>query len=299
MQHRTLYWLAAIGIVLIFTQDAAAWPRRHHRLCTCPASRQVPVVASMTTASADVEQVLSQLRVHFPGKTNDQIIQVLRGYVLHDDPAAKDGMRWLAERLQRAKGQRETVEEIGKMQGCVFYDWQLDDNVYLPNAKLPGPAWSHNLLGEDFFARVVRVGFMGDQVSDSGLSRFECLTALEGLYLDGTAVTDAGLEHLKNMVRLRKLGLNFTMVSDTGLGYIKSLSRLQDLELCSTLVTDAGLEHLKRLPQLHDLYLNNTRVTEAGVKRLQHALPNCNIHWEPVVPTPDERQSPAAPDQLR
>ncbi|MGO9114238.1 MAG: hypothetical protein ACLP9L_33910 [Thermoguttaceae bacterium] len=256
-------------------------------------------MALITSTSADVEQVLSQLRVYFPGKTNDQIIQVLRGYVLHDDPAEKDGMRWLAERLQRAKGQRETLEEIGKMQGCVWYDWQLDDNVYLPNAKMPGPAWSHNLLREDFYARVVRVGFMGDKVSNSGLRRLECLTALEGLYLDGTAVTDAGLEHLKSMAQLRELGLNFTRISDTGLAYIKGLSRLQDLELVSTLVTDAGLEHLKGLSRLHDLYLNNTRITEAGLKRLQRALPTCNIHWEPVVPTKDEQQSPAAPDHLR
>jgi hypothetical protein len=38
-------------------------------------------------------------------------------------------------------------------------------------------------------------------------------------------------------------------------------------------------------------------ITDAGMKNLQQALPKCKIEWEP--PTKDERQSPAAPDQLR
>ena len=47
MRHRTLYWFAAIGIVLIVVSDAVAWPRRHHRHCNFPRSRQLPVVAEL------------------------------------------------------------------------------------------------------------------------------------------------------------------------------------------------------------------------------------------------------------
>ena len=72
---------------------------------------------------------------------------------------------------------------------------------------------------------------------------------------------------------------------------------LERLGLINTTVTDAGLEHVKGLPKLKYLTLWGTKVTDSGVKKLQQALPNCKIYWEP--PTKDERQSPAAPDQLR
>ena len=48
---------------------------------------------------------------------------------------------------------------------------------------------------------------------------------------------------------------------------------------------------------LKELWLEGTKVTGNGVSKLQQALPTCKIYWDP--PTPDERQSPAAPDQRR
>jgi hypothetical protein len=89
-----------------------------------------------------------------------------------------------------------------------------------------------------------------------------------------------------------------TQVTDEKLENLKRLDRLEQLDLFGNYqVTDVGLDHLKVLPQLQEVYLGGTAVTDAGVKKLQQALPNCKITWKP--PTKYERQSPAAPDQLR
>ena len=86
------------------------------------------------------------------------------------------------------------------------------------------------------------------------------------------------------------------LATDAGLVHLRALPQLRTLYLFQcTQITDAGLVHLKGLTQLHGLSLDHTKVTEEGVKNCQQALPNCKIEWTP--PKPDERQSPAKPDQ--
>ena len=47
------------------------------------------------------------------------------------------------------------------------------------------------------------------------------------------------------------------------------------------------MDHLKSLTQLRQVDLLITHVANEGVKKLQQALPNCKIGWEP--PTPPAR----------
>jgi hypothetical protein len=265
MFHRRLLilLLCSLGVVVAAARDAAAWPRlrRHRFACRCQAQ-------SPSKVPVEVEQVLDRLRVHYPGKTNDQIIQVLRGYVLHDDSAEKEGMRWLAERLQRAKRQKEAVAAIGVMGGGdVFYDWHhVTDGQ--PKQQPPGPAWARNVLGDDFFASVVYVYFHGSQVSDAGMESVAGLSQLNELWLFGSQVTDAGLERLKSLSHLQHLGLS-ARITDSGLAQLKGLSQLNELVLNDTKITDAGLEHLKGLNQLKTLFLIDTRIGDSGLKQLR------------------------------
>jgi hypothetical protein len=129
------------------------------------------------------------------------------------------------------------------------------------------------LVGNDTFLHVETVGFVGPRITDTSLENLNGLSQVHVLKLYAPNITDKGLEN------------------------IKGLSQLEEVTLEKTKVTDAGLEHLKGLNNLRDLDLKNTKVTDEGVKKLQQALPNCKIEWDP--PTKDERQSPAAPDQLR
>jgi len=269
MPQRTRLYLTSIGIVLIAAQAAAAWPRRHHRRCVCPISRQAPAATLTTTASEEVEQVLNKLRLVLPNKTDDEIIQVLRGYVLHEDSADKDGLRWLAERLQLAKRQREAVAAIRATGGGdVFYDWQhVDDGQ--PIEPPPGPLWARNALGDDFFASAVYVYLHSPRISDAAMEHVRALPQLKELWLFNSEITDAGLRHLKDLKKLEKLGHNSAKVTDAGLSHLKSLSQLKVLALNNTQITDAGLEHLKDLKQLHELFLIDTQITDAGLKRLR------------------------------
>ena len=70
-----------------------------------------------------------------------------------------------------------------------------------------------------------------------------------------------------------------------------------DIDMRNARFTDAEVEYVITLNPQGRLLLGSTQPTTNGLKRLRQSLPNCKIEWEP--PTPDERQSPAAPDQLR
>jgi hypothetical protein len=175
---------------------------------------------------------------------------------------------WLAVEMRNAKEQNEAVEAIENAGGLIGYD----DGVFgdpLGGPEPPGPAWLRSLLGKDFSASLVNVSLAYSRATDAAMTRLKGLSQLQSLDLDGTQVTDAALEHLKGLTQLQSLGLGGTQV------------------------TDAGLEHLKGLTQLQSLGLGGTKVTDAGVKKLQQALPNCAIDWEPQ--TSDESQSPAPP----
>ena len=286
MQHRTLYWLAAICIVLIVAQDAAAWPRHCHRRCPCPS--QSPSLANTPALPVEVEQTLKQLRIHFSGKTDDQIIQVLRGYVLNDDSTEKDAIRWLAERLERAKRQRVAVEAITKqLYGKVRYNYQVDVSGNdlpsidawgndLQSARLPGPAWLRNLVGEDLLADVAVVWLWDSNGTDAAMAHLEVLPHLLELHLPATRVSDIGLKYFRGLMQLRRLCLGFTGVTHAGLVHLQGMSNLQHLELTSTKVTDAGLEHLEGLSQLQWLNLRSTQVIGTGLKHLER-LPNLEV----------------------
>ena len=207
---------------------------------------------------------------------------------------------WLGIEMKRAREQHDLVDEIQKVGGSVFYDWE--QHATLPNAQPPGPGpgWLRTLLGEDFFGEVETVWYNGPDVTNVDLARLECLTQLLCLYLFNTQVTDAGLENVKGLTQVQELFLNDTQITDAGLENLNRLTQLQRLYLDGTKITDAGLESLARLARLQQLSLNNTeitdaglefaalvqlqylslngtKVTSAGVKQLQRALPNCEI----------------------
>jgi hypothetical protein len=113
--------------------------------------------------------------------------------------------------------------------------------------------------------------------------------------LQGSGKTRSGHESYPDGVVLKWTGPK--RLADEDLQNLAKLNNLRFLDLASSSITDDGLRHLAGLRRLEILNLSETRVTVAGVKKLQQALPKCNIMWTP--PTKDERQSPAAPDQLR
>jgi hypothetical protein len=203
---------------------------------------------------------------------------------------------WFAVKLQQAKRQKETVEELIRS-GCeVRYDYDFDVYGLNPNAQPPNPAWLRNLLGIDFVSNVVAIYssrpdtldhlkslpqlrqlYLDAQITDDGLEIVRGLTHLQELQLSGTGITDVGLERLSGLTDLRGLHLTKVGITDAGLKYLKRLPRLQTLTLWYVNVSDKGLEDLKELHELRSLWLHETHITDDGVKDLQRVLPNLKI----------------------
>ncbi|XP_048870237.1 uncharacterized protein si:ch73-173p19.1 [Brienomyrus brachyistius] len=125
------------------------------------------------------------------------------------------------------------------------------------------------------------------------------LSALQTLYLDGTAVTEASLESLAAHPTLSGLGLagipvasgdhalqiisglrlsQLTLpgrhsVTDSGLTSLSKLALLSELDLTDyTRVTDEGVAHLAAMTRLKKLSLGNTLVTDEGLPFLRGLL---------------------------
>jgi hypothetical protein len=220
----------------------------------------------------------------------------------------------LAIAMEQAEGQRRAIEEIGKLGGGVWCDYEIDalDNP-MQGAEPPAPKWLRNLLGDEFFANATTVSFLrmgdfsglvifgGDRITDGGLVHLKALNQLKTLQLYSSKVTDAGLVILKDLPQLVSLDMKGDKITDPGLVYIAGLARLRSLELRGinltdagltnlkglsalslldlrgTHVTDAGLDRLKGLTDLAELFLEDTNVTDEGVKSLQLAVPKCQI----------------------
>jgi hypothetical protein len=206
---------------------------------------------------------------------------------------------WTGVRVQRAKRQKVAVEALNRLGGWVTYNYECDESGHqLENAKPPYPHWLRKLLGNDFFQHVVVATAPNDAALIYLIQEFPSLRGVElGLARDRSRVTDAAFAKIERLTELRVLGFWEAEVTDAGLQHVQALKGLQQLVLQHMPITDAGLEHLRGLTQLKQLVLASTWGTDQGVKRLQQALPDCRITWEP--PTKDERQSPPSADQLR
>ena len=73
------------------------------------------------------------------------------------------GMSWLGDKIQKARRQREIVEEIQKVGGGAYYDYQAD--WVRTGAQPLSPRWLRHLLGDDFFWNVDYVNFDDTQVT--------------------------------------------------------------------------------------------------------------------------------------
>src|SRR3972149_1460756 len=76
------------------------------------------------------------------------------------------GASWLAGRMEKARGQRETVAAIRKLGGHVWYYHQWHDHK-VHKSDAPGPAWLREVLGDDVFAKVVAANNLNNAALES------------------------------------------------------------------------------------------------------------------------------------
>jgi hypothetical protein len=181
---------------------------------------------------------------------------------------------WRGVEMKKATEQREAVNEITNVGGKVEYDWRFNAGP-LRNLQPPEPEWIRNLLGGDFFDKVVQASLK----TDAQMVRLQVLTQLreldlgttdaDGLLVDfDTRISDAGLAHLAGLKQLKSLVFNGTQITDGGLAHLTGLNQLQELDLGIFEITDAGIAHLAGLPRLKDLILSDTQITDDGLAHL-------------------------------
>ncbi len=127
----------------------------------------------------------------------------------------------------RKMRERAAVAEIKSAGGRVKYDWQQSDG-----AVAPGPAWLGAILGQDFFAEVVCVGFVrpGRVATDANLTHVRAFPKLERLILRSSEITDAGLGQLGLLRNLKELDLHVAGISDAGLTCVAGGPALRALD---------------------------------------------------------------------
>ena len=255
--------------------------------------------------------MLAQLCHKLPSRSDQQIIEALRGYCVIDSAADGGAADWLAKRLQAARKQWEAVQAIERAEGRVYYDSASDESGEAPPTGKPSaPARLRELLGDDFFDTVLaaeanvasersgpewhtmfhaierlsdlphlrRVTIKSNDARDEELTSLKGLTELRTLAYRNS-ILGAQITHVGALTQLRVLHFSATLMRDEALEQLKGMTNLRELDLGMTALTDAGLEHLKGLTNLRALTFDSTKVSEEGVKELRKALPNCKISW--------------------
>jgi hypothetical protein len=164
--------------------------------------------------SVEIEKFMAELRSKFAGKNDDEIVQVLRSYASPDRSADRNAATWLAKRLDRAKKQRKAIEAVEKLRGGVFYDYQKGSSICRPAGEPRAPGWLRRLLGDQFFADVVGIGFSGDNVANEALANLRAFPNLEFVMLNCPKVDNGGLAHLVGFPHLNLLEIRETRVSE-------------------------------------------------------------------------------------
>jgi hypothetical protein len=182
-------------------------------------------------------------------------------------------MSWLAVKLQQAREQRAIADEITKLGGEAFYDYQYDLDAYYGNKRgePSGPLWLRNLFNDDLFNNLAGVAMLEHPISDGQLQRLANLHYLKSMMLwKAENITDAGMEHLKSLTKLECFSLNNSKVTDAGVKFIQRFTKLKRLCFCNQLeITDAGLQYIKNLKELKYLELSNMNITDSGLETIQ------------------------------
>ena len=213
---------------------------------------------------------------------------------------------WLGWYCDRARRQKQSVTAISRLGGWVYYDYELVNDKYDPQAASWVPGWLRSQLGVDFFHNVVEVNLVyhydkgkrldnaqvtdgalyrldgfprlrrlllyEGQATDQGLAEVGRLKHLEHLYMwDAGKVTDAGIAHLRKLRKLKYLHCDDSQMADESLRVLAALPRLERLWLQGNRFTDRGLAYLEGMTQLEELWIGMgpTNITDDGVQHLK------------------------------
>jgi beta-lactamase regulating signal transducer with metallopeptidase domain len=213
-------------------------------------------IVSLDTQDCVGDDEIAEQPVPTSGETQSEIMRI----------------RWLEERLAKARAQRDAVKAIERLGGQVRYDYQEDNREPSGNPSL------RKSLGSHFFDRVACVDFADytDIRKDVQDISFLCeLHELRMLYLDGTAVKDISL--LADKKELWFLSLGHTQVRD-----LSPLAKLPKLETISLDRTDVSDLSPLRGHKLKRIWLRGTKVSNISPLAGMDSLVFLDLYKTPV-----------------
>jgi hypothetical protein len=213
---------------------------------------------------------------------------------------------WLGITSYRANRQRRAVTAMVP-DGTVCYDFQVDENGSdalprgAPRPQPPGPTWLRELIGLDYFARVVGVDFYVKIRGDGSIAALANLPQLPTLTLHGPGVTGSVVARVSNahqlhhlcrydnsiavessncldqFIHLRALSLGGSNVTDATIEHVARLDELVELHIVACPVTDVDIKCIERLRNLRFLDVRGIGATAGGIAGLKEALPGAQI----------------------
>jgi hypothetical protein len=177
---------------------------------------------------------------------------------------------WFAKISIDARRQKEAIDWVLKYGGHVRYDWERD----LEASNLPGPEWLHNLIGVDYFQKVVSVDLTRVPPFMQSRRRRDSRPQL--------SITDVSV--LRKLPHLEVLRLRFNQVED--ISPLRSLKELKDVNLADNRITDCT--PLLGLHQLNNIQVQNNPLSAEMIDKLRDAFPNAAMSWSPPPDVDDK-----------
>lgn len=169
---------------------------------------------------------------------------------------------WLGRKVEQVSRQRAVVALVSRHSGSVEFDYQAS----WPRRTPPGPKILRGILGDDFFARLIRIS--AADIGDEDLRRICAFDTLTTLDVSGERLTDDGFKYIARLKQLRSLSVWSSNASDKSLKALGELTNLEVLRLPRSKITGKGLGDLHRLSKLRCLDLKHTLVGDNGIKSL-------------------------------
>jgi hypothetical protein len=216
----------------------------------------------------------------------------------------------LGVKSQSVRKQREVVGLVERLGGTLAYDHQYSEDPFSVTAPKPppGPALLRKLVGDDFFATLVKVEVgqaqdrdvqrlsqqmtirdlvVSGSISDEGLESISHLGNLERLSIKGGNFSGVGLATLSHLPKLRSLAISNATLTDDPVASIGRLTTLEDLSLSDTRLGSKQLRHLKNLKKLSTLDLSGNFVGDKDLPELQELTSLTELHLDRSMVTPN------------
>ncbi len=197
---------------------------------------------------------------------------------------------WIGSKFQLAQRQRRVAESIQRLDGSVWYDFQLEnierdpqgtivdmrDPIMIKSTAVPnGPPWFHRFVGIDFFNEVREI-YVGELLPGSAKAELGAGTAqllascrgLEELSMGHMFLPEESVHAFRELTGLRQLELTGSEFPPQLIESIATLSQIESLDLSHSNIRPEDISTLTRLRLLRLLELSNTSVNDACIPSL-------------------------------